>query len=440
MVKFYINEQYHPRKETPKVQTRLFLFTDRSIYRPGQIVYFKGIAMETFKKKSTVKENETVFVELKDVNGQTVKKLDLTTNSFGSFSGEFILPNTGLTGNFGIEIVLGKQRNYHSISVEEYKRPKFETDFKPITKSYKINDEITVNGFAKAFSGANITDAKVVYRVHRKVQYPRWWYWYRPQFVSEPQEIIHGESITDENGNFNIKFKAIPDASVSKENLPIFTYEVTADVTDINGETRSATTNIKIGYHSLIATIKINDLLDKDNKQNSVKIITENLNGEFVAAKGTLKIYKLIPPKNLLRKRPWNTPDYQVIPEADFNKKFPNDAYTNEDNFINWKKGSLVFETNFNTEKEKEIKLKNSKKWTSGKYIIELESQDKFNQKVDDKQFFSVFSKDDKLPSDNQLISILTNKEEYTIGDKAKITIGTNSADVTVMLTIEKTT
>lgn len=435
---FYINQQYQPKEETSKVQTQSFLFTDRSIYRPGQTVYFKGISMETFKKKSTVKINKAVLVELKDFNGQTINKLQLKTNEFGSFSGEFIIPNTGLTGNFSIESEIDGHKNYQSIAVEEYKRPKFETEFKPITKSYKINDEVIVNGFAKAFSGANITDAKVVYRVHRKVQYPRWWYWYRPQFISEPQEIIYGDTITNEKGNFEIKFKAIPDESVSKENLPIFTYEVTADVTDLNGETRSATTNIKVGYHSLLVTAGLDSFLDKNKKDYTLQISTKNLNNEFVPAKGTIKIYKLISPKKPLRKRPWNAPDYQVIPQADFENKFPHDTYTNEDKFINWEKGKLVFKTTFNTAKEKEIQLKNIKKWVSGKYVIELNSEDKFGQKVEDKQFFSVFSKSDKLPTDHQLFSINTNKTAYNIGDKAEITVSTNSSNATIMLTVEK--
>lgn len=435
---FYINQQYQPKEEASKVQTQSFIFTDRSIYRPGQTLYFKGISMETFKKKSTVKTNKSVLIEFKDFNGQTINKLQLKTNEFGSFSGEFIIPNSGLTGNFSIEAEIDGHKNYQSIAVEEYKRPKFETEFKPITKSYKINNEITVNGFAKAFSGANITDAKVVYRVHRKVQYPRWWYWYRPQFVSEPQEIIHGDTITDEKGNFEIKFKATPDESVLKENSPIFTYEVTADVTDLNGETRSATTNIKVGYHVLLATVEIDDLLDKSKKDYTINVSTKNLNNEFIPAEGTIKIHKLLAPKKPLRKRPWNAPDYQVIPKADFENKFPHDTYINEDKFMNWEKGKLVFKTKFNTAKEKEIQLKNIKKWASGKYVIELNSEDKFGQKVEDKQFFSVFSKNDKLPTDNQLFSITTNKTSYNIGDKAEITVSTNSSNATVMLTVEK--
>ena len=177
--------------------------------------------------------------------------------------GEFILPNNGLTGEFSIEIDESSSSNkifyenvdfdsgYTSFSVEEYKRPKFKTEFKSITESIRVNNIIKVHGFAKSFSGSNITDATVVYRVHRKVQYPSWYYWRRPNFNSEAQEIINGETVSDNSGAFSIKFKAIPDANVSKENNPIFSYEITADVTDVNGETRSATTIVKVGYHSL---------------------------------------------------------------------------------------------------------------------------------------------------------------------------------------------
>src|SRR5690606_24040800 len=141
----------------------------------------------------------------------------------------------------------------HYFSVEEYKRPKFETQFKPVTETYKINDSVTVKGHALAYAGSNITNAKVVYRVHRKVQYPRWYYWHRPSYRSEQQEITHGESTTNEKGEFEITFKGIPDSSVDKDNLPIFNYEVTADVTDLYGETRTATAIVNVGYHALLA-------------------------------------------------------------------------------------------------------------------------------------------------------------------------------------------
>ncbi|MFA5298000.1 MAG: MG2 domain-containing protein, partial [Lutibacter sp.] len=207
---YYLNENKDLTPKPDKIVISSFLFTDRSIYRPGQIVYYKGIILKTFKNKSETVADEFVKVTLYNVNREVVNSMELKTNEFGSFSGEFILPTQGLTGNYAIEVEKGSKESklfdltgeYNlsstEISVEEYKRPKFEVEFKPVTETYKINDTITVNGSAIAFAGSNITNAKVIYRVHRKVQYPKWYYWYRPIFpTSKAQEISHGEMMTD---------------------------------------------------------------------------------------------------------------------------------------------------------------------------------------------------------------------------------------------------
>ncbi|PQJ69499.1 alpha-2-macroglobulin family protein [Polaribacter butkevichii] len=427
-----------------------FIFTDRSIYRPGQTVFFKAIVIKKQGNTSDILKNEYVEVVLYDVNNQEVKSLDLKLNEFGSVAGDFILPNNGLTGNYTIKVneSLEKDSNEYykydynnstTISVEEYKRPKFETDFKSVTESYKINDSITINGFAKAFSGANITDATVVYRVHRKVQYPSWYYWRRPNPTSSSQEITHGESVTNNKGEFEIIFKAIPDESVSKENLPVFSYEITADVTDINGETHSATSVVKVGYHSLIASISLDDNIDKNSTKNSLKVDTKNLNDEFIPAKGSIKIYKLQAPKNALRQRPWTAPDYQDISENTFRTLFPNDPYLeNETDERNWEKGALVHTLNFDTDKAKEFELKNIKNWVSGQYIAVLESKDKFGQEVKDEQRFALFSSKEKQVADNKLFEINTDKTFYNIGDDVSLKIGSASENITVIIQIEK--
>lgn len=446
-------ENINTLNETIKIKP--FIFTDRSIYRPGQTVYFKTIFVQNKKDKSTPFTNEYIQVTLNDVNNQEVKKLDLKLNEFGAASGEIILPNNGLTGEYTFSINRSNKKesifynnvNFNferedyitSISVEEYKRPKFETAFKPITKTFKLNDNITINGFAKAFSGANITDAKVVYRVHRKVQYPNWWYWRKPSYSSDSQEITHGESITDASGNFSINFKALPDESVSKHDLPIFNYEVTADVTDINGETRSETIIVKVGYHALTASLQINATLNKEAKQQKIKITTKNLNEEFTAAIGTVKIYKLQAPKNPLRKRPWNTPDYQDISENEFRKLFPHDSYTKEEvNEKDWKKGKLVFDEKFNTKKSKEITLKSIQNWASGKYIAVLSTKDKFNQKVTDKTYFTVTNTIEKEIADNKLFFYNLDKTNYNVGDNVCLQVGSASKNITIVVETEK--
>ena len=439
---YYLNRNYEPNQNDDSTRYSTFLFTDRSIYRPGQTVYFKGIRMSSKRKEDfKVVPNTSAFARLRDVNGQELETLQFTTNEYGSFAGEFILPSSGLTGLYTIQT-----DDYQSISfsVEEYKRPKFETTFNPVVETYTVNDTVKLTGTAKAYAGSNITDAKVVYRVHRKVQYPRWCYWF-PSYNSDSQEIVNGETTTNKNGEYFINFKALPDPTVLKENQPIFNYEVTADVIDINGETRSTTTIVNVGYHSITAGLTINGVINKEEKDQTISVTTANLNGEAVAASGTIKIYKLEAPAHPLRKRPWAAPDYPGFEKEAFEKLFPHDAFKDEHDFRKWKKGTLVLNTNFNTNTTKsnplgsqQITLGNIKKWESGKYVVELESKDPFGQAVKDIRYTTLYQQSDKVISDNQLFEITTDKSAYKNGDVALVKLSSASEDITVTIDIEK--
>ncbi|NRD24753.1 alpha-2-macroglobulin [Winogradskyella litoriviva] len=433
---YYINRKYN-NDNGNHTQYRNFLFTDRSIYRPGQTVYFKGIATKSTNGKTEVSADEAAKIRLKNVNGEVVSELLLKTNEYGSVQGEFILPNDGLTGNFTIDMFSNKSA-YAYISVEEYKRPKFKPEFQPITETFKVNDSITVNGTAVAFAGSTITDAKVVYTVKRNVRFPNWYYWRRPSYNTNAQEITFGETKTNAKGEFEITFKALPDESVPQENLPVFNYEVTADITDINGETRSTSTIINVGYHAMTLNISVPQKIDKSDKEIELGIYSQNLNGGFAPAKGELKIYKLNAPDRVLKTRPWAAPDYQTIPESEFKNLFPHEAYGDENQLANWKKGKEVFSTSFDTEKNKTITLKKLNKWTSGQYIIVAESKDKFGQNVKDQVFTSLFSEKDKTVADNQLYTAQLDKDRYTTNSIAKLTLGSAAKGITVTVEIEK--
>ncbi len=435
---YYINRKY--AKNQPEANYTCFLFTDRSIYRPGQPLFFKGIAIQYDNGFSSILKKEKVSVELKDVNGQLIKTAEFITNDYGSFSGEFILPSNGLTGQFSLMALSNNLplSGYAGFSVEEYKRPKFETSFEPVTKSYTVNDDVTVKGTAMAYAGSTITDAQVSYRVKRVVYYPRWYSWFYPYLRTSPQEIAHGETKTDASGKYEINFKALPDTTVDKKNMPSFSYEVTADVTDINGETRSATTVVTVGYHTLTANMSIDNPFNKDTKDNTLTISTTNLNGQFVPAKGTVKMYKLIAPKTVNRPRPWPAPDYAGWSKEEFKTLYPHDAFANEHDAATWKKGKLVWETDFDTEKSKEIPLGTTRKWVSGKYVLELESKDKFGQEVKDILQTTLFGPHDKTLADNELFKIKTDKDRYAIGDKVQVTLLSSSEDMQVTINIEK--
>ncbi|MFK5973285.1 MAG: MG2 domain-containing protein [Flavobacteriaceae bacterium] len=435
---YYVSQRYD--QNTPTTYYSCFLFTDRSIYRPGQPIYFKGIAVKNNKGKSSILEHTKVAIQIKDVNGQVLTTQEFTTSDYGSFAGEYVLPNNGLTGQFSIRVLSDKVNISGStvFSVEEYKRPKFETSFKPVTETYKVNDSVTVKGTATAYAGSNITDAKISYRVKRVVYYPRWYYWHHPFNNTTPQEIAHGETTTDASGEYKINFKALPDNSVDQNNLPTFSYEITADVTDINGETHSTSSIVRVGYHTMTANIYIANPYDKDDKDNTMLISTNNLNGQFVPAQGTLKMYKLKAPENVLRPRTWPAPDYAGFSKEKFTKLYPHDAFSNEHNAATWKKGKLVWQSDFDTGKSTEITLDNAKKWDSGNYVIELETKDKFGQQVKDILQTTLFSHNDKILADNQLFQIKTDKESYVAGEIVKVTVLSSAKDMHVTVYVEK--
>ena len=188
---------------------------------------------------------------MKDANSQTIDSLNLLLNDYGSFNGKFRLPENKLNGEFSIEVE-DFENSTTDFSVEEYKRPKFYTDFEKAKGSYRVGDSVSITGFAKAYAGNNIDGAKVKYRVTRVARfiYP-WMFWRWPQPSSQPLEITNGEMTTDAGGKFTIKFAAIPDLSIDKNTDPVFDYKVEADVTDINGETRSGDITVPVGYKTL---------------------------------------------------------------------------------------------------------------------------------------------------------------------------------------------
>lgn len=426
-------------KNSAAVKT-IFFFTDRSIYRPSQIVYFKGILIEREDDKSTILANEKVDVTFRDANYQEIKTETFTTNEYGSIKGEFVIPNSGLTGSFSLS-AKSSNRSLGSVnfSVEEYKRPKFETEFLPVKETYAVNDSVVAKGTAKAFAGSTISDAKVTYSVKRTPRYPVWAYWRSPYISSESQQMTSGETTTDASGNFEITFKAIPDASVDKELLPVFDYEITADVTDINGETRCATTIVHVGYHSLKATIAIANKLDATKKDHTLEIITKNLNGEKVGAKGTITIHKLQAPDRILRKRALPIPDYTSIDESEFKKLFPHEVFSKEElDFKSWEKGKNVFNETFNTGDKAKLELDNIKQWESGKYIIEATLIDANGIEIKDIVFTDVWNPNDKTTADNKFLDVSIDKETYLPNEEVVLTLNSATKNITVSIDIEK--
>lgn len=428
---------YNAGNKEPKETTSIHLFTDRSLYRPGQTVYFKGIVLKRNSQEKTggVRAGYTTTVVLRDVNYKNVDTVKIKTNEYGSFNGKFQLPQTGMNGQFTIFTKDDGGNTF--FNVEEYKRPKFYVDYEPIKGTYKVNDKISVTGVAKAYAGNNIEGAKVKYRIVREPRflYP-WlcWRWWQPP--TDEMEIAHGEVKTDKEGKFVVQFTAIPDLKIDKKFDPAFDYTVYADVTDINGETRSGESSISVSYKSLILVSTIPASLPADSLKK-ISIRTQNMNGEFEPATVKVTISKLNEEKRLIRDRFWQRPDQFVMTKAEYIKNFPYDEYDNETDMRSWEKEQEVFNKTDSARVNGEWLLANGK-FSPGFYIIELETKDRNGEPVKDVKYIELFDEKSKQLNTPAYLWTGNNKNSAEPGETAKIEIGTAADDLFVVHQIDK--
>jgi uncharacterized protein YfaS (alpha-2-macroglobulin family) len=421
-------------KNRTNTRTTTFFYLDRAIYRPGQKIYFKGIKIKKTGEKSTLVTNSSSKVTLYDVNYQKVAELDLKTNDYGTFSGSFTAPNSGLNGSMQIK----DGRDYKYFQVEEYKRPKFEVEFAPIEGSFKIGERIKVKGNAKAYAGSTIDGADVQFRVTRSSNFNPWtyyrWGFYPPQ--SSPVEIKNGTLKTDENGDFTVEFDALEDPTINKKYIPTYSYEIHADVTDINGETRSGTQWVNVGYNCLNLNLYIDDVVERSGK-DQFKISTTNLNGQKTPTQGSIQVTELIEPDQVFRTQFWGRPDLPQISEKDHRKLFPHDVYANEDDVKNFKKGKQILNLNFDTSKSDTVVFKGMSYWKPGRYLVETKSIDAFGEAVEEVKYITVL---DKSAGENATSTVWTMtpiKVMCEPGETAEILISTAAEDLTINYEVE---
>ena len=415
-------------------------FTDRSIYRPGQTIYFKGIVIyKDTDDMPTIRPNEKTEVVFRDVNNQVIATKIFTTNEFGTFNGSFTAPSSGLLGR--MSIVANKVNGRTAVRVEEYKRPKFEVNFDLVEKAYRLNETVTLTGNAKAFAGNNVDGATVSYRVTRRARYPYWPSYFRgyyrpyPTVGNNEMEIINGTTETDAEGKFTIEFAAIPDASIDLENKPEFSYEVSVDVVDITGETRSGTSTVRVGSVALSVQMGLPGSISRDSLK-SIDITTQNLSGSFAAAKGKIEIQGITAPANLLVKRYWGKPDTYILKEGVFKTAFPHYAYKDENEKPNWRTNDKPITINFDTEKNKTVTLNQS--LPVGWYRVKLTTEDRYGTPVELEKFVSVYDlKNNPIIRGEQLFHQIE-KAAYEPGETATLHFGSSYPKQKIYFEVEE--
>ena len=273
------NDYYYKESKRKEV---LQLFTDRSIYRPGQTVYVSGLAYEMEKDSTRVLTDKKYTVSLYDANNNETGKVEVRTNGFGSFSGQFVLPSPCLTGYFSLRAA----DTSVSFKVEEYKRPTFDVTFEPVKVEYQVGDSIEVVGMAKTFAGAPVQNARVHYNISRSYA----WFW---RFMGRGSARWEGEAMTDADGKFSVPVHFEIDSDRRESPLWYYTYNIQADVTDGAGETQQANLSLPLGSTSMVLNMdNLPDNLVKEKKLE-IKLTAMNLSGEPVDTPVTYQVVEM---------------------------------------------------------------------------------------------------------------------------------------------------
>ena len=261
-------DRYFEQKDD---KTAYQLFTDRSIYRPGQTVHITAISYIVKKGLDASvpgKSMELKFV-LSDANWNQVAEQKVTTDEYGTASVDFELPKEGKTGQYSIS-VNGTASEY--FRVEEYKRPTFEITFPKVNEKYNWGDTVVVKASAKTYAGVPVQGAKVEYQVTRRNQL---WWW---GAGSAGQLVKTDSCVTREDGTFDVEIpleaslsgKDEADMSDFMRIARFFNFEVSAIVTDISGESHEGVMSLPLGTKPTILTVNLPKRIETD----SLKTVT----------------------------------------------------------------------------------------------------------------------------------------------------------------------
>ena len=256
-------DRYFEQKDD---KTAYQLFTDRSIYRPGQKVHATAISYIVKKGLDASvpgKSMELKFI-LRDANWKQVAEQKATTDEYGTASVDFELPMEGKTGMFSIS-VNGQASEY--IRVEEYKRPTFEITFPKVNERYTWGDTVVVKATAKTYAGVPVQGAKVEYQVTRRNQ--MWW-----RGASSSDKLVKTDStVTREDGTFEVEIPLEVAESEKNDFMRIarfFNFDVSAVVTDISGESHEGEMSLPLGTRSTAFSVDMPKRIEVD----SLKTVT----------------------------------------------------------------------------------------------------------------------------------------------------------------------
>lgn len=385
---------YLSRSSRPSADNRyeLSLLTDRSIYRPGQTVYLKGVVYNKGKNSAQVVEGEWVNLELLDANLKQIATRRVQTNEFGSFTADFALPSVCLNGQFMVR-AQGNISGAARFQVEEYKRPTFEITFQPVTVPYCLGETVTLRGEVKAFSGASVQEMPLAWSLKR---------YDRLRGYLNTDKMLKADTVRlDAQGRFAIDIHLEGEVAKALQPWQVrqgYTFEVEAAVTDEAGETQTAS-------YTLSASSQAFNL----NPSIPMQVCKEDTTQWMIHASNPQ-----MSPLTLIA-------DWRIEPETEDGELITKDAKPTLS-------GRCLTGKNNPSDTWHNV--------PSGRYRLTAWATDSLGHRVESTASFVLFSKEDRRPPVHSPFFFHERNVEVAAGEKASFCLGTSFKDAWVWMDV----
>ena len=285
---FLSRDRYYEKKDN---DAKYQVYTDRSIYRPGQTVHVTAINFVNMKGIDTkVPVGRELGFGLCNASWKEVEMKKAKIDEYGTASVDFELPKEGQTGMYHVSVNDQVNRFFR---VEEYKCPTFEITFPKVNEKYNWGDTVVVKASAKTYAGVPVQGAKVEYQVTRRNQL---WWW---GAGSAGQLVKTDSCVTREDGTFDVEIpleaalsgKDEADMSDFMRIARFFNFEVSAIVTDISGESHEGVMSLPLGTKPTILTVNLPKRIETDSLK-TVTFAYRNASGMPISSRLKYRIDK----------------------------------------------------------------------------------------------------------------------------------------------------
>ena len=384
-------------------QRRNLIFTDRSVYRPGQTIYFKTLAYSGKNNNLKTVSNQPLNLVFRDVNGVEITRInESVTNSFGSFSGSFVIPKGRLNGYYSIAV----NDDYHTILVEEYKRPGFEVKEVKSQAATSRKETSILTASAIGLAGNVLNDIDYSYSVERTVARPRCYWW---PIREDYYTIKKGKGKTDNDGQAKVEFNDVAEV-YNVDQYSMLTYKVTINFTDQTGESHELIKYYSFSDQEYYITIESPEVVQN---ANVIKIRAYTANNDSTSAKGKLYVYQ-----------------YKLPDILEF-KNFDDEEVSGYEEF-DLSRYQLIKTLDFATSQHLDLKLE------GGDYLLSAQSTTKSGQKVRFDKVISVADFDKGKFGGQHLVYHRISKNKAVPGDKIILDLGSQMKTHTRLLVVRK--